>query len=132
MNSLKLENLHVYQKAEDLADAVWEVVSNWDHFAKETVGKQLIRAADSVGANIAEGFGRASAADNQRFIRIARGSLYESRHFLRRADNRNLIHPEQKQRLQSLLSELPPMLNAYLTSLKKQVHTNSQIPTSKS
>jgi four helix bundle protein len=103
--------------AEQLADLVWELVRAWEPFAKRTVGSQLVRAADSVGANIAEGYGRASPADHQRFIRTARGSLYEVRHFLRRADQRKLLNKEQKTPLQALLTELLPALNAYLRSL---------------
>lgn len=103
--------------AEELADLVWDVVVTWEPFAKSSVGHQLVRAADSVGANIAEGYGRASPLDHQRFVRMARGSLYEVRHFLRRADKRRLLMPEQKVPLQRLLKELPPSLNAYLRSL---------------
>ena len=73
------ENLKVYQMAEQLADCVWDIVGHWDNFARDTVGKQLVRAADSIGANIAEGNGRWSYRDNQRFVRIARGSLYETK-----------------------------------------------------
>jgi four helix bundle protein len=54
------ENLRVYQLAEEIADAIWPIVRNWDQFAKDTVGKQLVRSIDSVGANIAEGAGRGS------------------------------------------------------------------------
>lgn len=119
MPSLKLEELRVYQLAETLADEVWKAVVEWDHFAKDTVGKQLVRAADSVGANIAEGYGRASYADNRRFVVIARGSLYEVRHFLRQAEKRSLITPPQRELLQPLMAELAPTLNAYLRSIGK-------------
>jgi four helix bundle protein len=51
------ENLQVYKLGEKLADAVWTVVTGWEHFAKTTVGRQMGRAADSVGTNIAEGSG---------------------------------------------------------------------------
>ena len=65
------ENLRVYRLSEEIADRIWDLVMEWDFFAKDTVGKQLIRAADSVGANIAEGDGRGSYADNRRFVRTA-------------------------------------------------------------
>lgn len=118
MAEFALESLRVYAMAEELADRVWPLVADWDYFTKSTLGHQLVRAADSVGANIAEGYGRASPADHLRFIRTARGSLYEVRHFLRRAEFRQLINPDQKAPLQRLLNELLPALNAYLRSLR--------------
>ena len=66
------ERLEVYQLSERLGDAVWDMALGWDSFAKDTLGKQLVRAADSIGANIAEGYGRGSGADNRRFVRTAR------------------------------------------------------------
>ncbi|MEO7414263.1 MAG: four helix bundle protein [Opitutaceae bacterium] len=117
MAKFALDELRVYAMAEELADLVWDVVATWEPFAKTTVGHQLVRAADSVGANIAEGYGRASPADHQRFVRTARGSLYEVRHFLRRSDQRGLLSKEQKAPMQVLLKELLPALNAYLRSL---------------
>jgi four helix bundle protein len=117
MAKFALDELRVYLLAEELADLVWPMVADWGPFAKSTVGHQLVRAADSVGANIAEGYGRASPLDHQRFVRTARGSLYEVRHFLRRSDNRRLLTPEQKKNLQTVLHELLPALNAYLRSL---------------
>jgi four helix bundle protein len=71
------ENLQVYKLAEKLADQVWTVVTGWEQFARTTVGGQIVRAADSVGANIAEGSGRGSFQDNRRFVKMARGSLHE-------------------------------------------------------
>jgi four helix bundle protein len=117
MAQFALDTLRVYALAEEVADAVWEVVGEWDEFAKRTVGAQLVRAADSIGANLSEGYGRATPADNRRFIRIARGSLYETRHFLRRADKRGLIAKPDRARLKPLLKELLPVLNAYLRSV---------------
>jgi four helix bundle protein len=117
MAKFVLDTLRVYALAEEASDVVWEVVASWGTFAKSTVGNQLVRAVDSIGANVAEGYGRASPADNRRFVRIARGSLYETRHFLRRADKRRLLSREQKSQLRPLLAELLPALNAYLRSL---------------
>lgn len=111
------ENLRVYKLSEDLADIIWDVASNWDHFAKDTIGKQIVRAADSVGANIAEGTGRGSYTDNRRFARTARGSLNETQHFLRRAFKRNLLSAEQVEKLKPLVDNLAPQLNSYIKSI---------------
>jgi four helix bundle protein len=75
------------------------------------------KLADSIGANIAEGAGRGSYQDNRRFVRIARGSLYETKHWLRRAYVRELISAEAVGDLRPLLDELAPRLNAYLRSI---------------
>ncbi len=53
MAKTNFENLRVYQLSEDLADEVWKIVVGWDGFAKNTVGSQTVRSADSIGANIA-------------------------------------------------------------------------------
>jgi four helix bundle protein len=111
------ESLKVYKLAEDLADEIWDIVQGWDHFARDTVGKQMVRAADSVGANIAEGSGRGSFQDNRRFVRTARASLYETRHWLRRAYKRKLLTEAQILRMRPLLDNLSPMLNAFLKSI---------------
>jgi four helix bundle protein len=111
------ENLRVYQLSEEIADRIWHLVIEWDRFAKTTVGVQVVRAADSVGANIAEGDGRGSYADNKRFVRTARGSLNETKHFLRRAYRRDLLKRSDVEALKPLVDELGPKLNSYLKSI---------------
>ncbi len=105
--------------SETLADEVWGIVVGWDNLAKDTVGKQIVRSADSIGANIAEGEGRGTHPDNKRFVRIARGSLQETQHWLRRAFKRNLLTKEQIEKLKPLIDQLAPSLNAYLSSIGK-------------
>lgn len=109
MAKTNFESLVVYQLAERLADGVWEIVIGWPILARDTVGKQLVRAADSVGANIAEGSGRGSFPDNRRFNRIAHGSLYETKHWLRRAFKRGLLNDSLISSL-TILDELSPRL----------------------
>ena len=111
------ENLRVYQLAERLGDEVWHICREWDGFARDTLGKQLVRAADSVAANLAEGSGRGTIVDHRRFVRVARGSLYETKHWLRRAFRRDLLNSEQTDRLKGLIDNLTPSLNAYYRSL---------------
>jgi len=93
------------------------MVLEWDRFAKDTVGVQLVKAADSIGANIAEGSGRGSYQDNRRFVRIARGSLRETQHFLRRTFRRKLMNRSQIDRMKRIVDELAPSLSAYLKSI---------------
>jgi four helix bundle protein len=85
MQRTRFEDLRIYSLGEDPEDLAWNIVVNWDYLAKDTIGRDLIRSADVIGANIAEGTGKGSAADNRRFAKIARGSLFEVKHWLRRA-----------------------------------------------
>ena len=62
---MKLEELQIYQLAMDLGDSVWEIVIAWNYFEKDTIGKQLVRSADSVSANLSEGFGRFFYKENK-------------------------------------------------------------------
>ena len=117
MGRTNFENLRVYQLAERLADEIWSVAERWNRFAQDTVGKQIVRSADSIGANIAEGTGRGSFKDNRRFVRTARGSLNETQHWLRRAYLRKLLTPQQVQTIKPIVDELAPTLNAYLKSI---------------
>src|SRR5580765_6469480 len=95
MAKMAFQKLDVYRLSEKLADATWELVEGREPFARDTGGKQIVRAADSIGANIAEGTGRGTAKDNCRFIQVARGSLYETVHFLRGAFRRGLLTQPQ-------------------------------------
>lgn len=121
MEKTNFEGLRVYQLAERLADRIWKIVLKWDYFAKVTIGQQIVDAADGVGSNIAEGSGRGSLQDNRRFVRIARGSLYETKHWLRRAYKRRLLTDQEVSDLRPLVDELLPTLNAYVRSLNKAI-----------
>ena len=113
------EKLQVYNLSEDMSDLLWNTVQRWDNLAKFTVGRQLVNAADSVGANIAEGTGRGSVAENRRFAKIARGSLFEVKHWLRRAYKRTLLTTDEIKELRGLIDELTPKLSAYIKSIGK-------------
>ena len=121
MERTNFEKLQVYKLAEDLSDGIWDIVLKWDYLDKDTVGKQMIRSADSIGANIPEGTGRGTLEDNRRFIRMARGSLYETQHWLRRAYKRGLLTKQQIALLKPIINELSPKLNAYFRSVNRAV-----------
>jgi four helix bundle protein len=117
MKDTSFENLRVYKLAEKLANEVWAVVIRWDVYARSAVGLQLVGAADSVGANLAEGTGRGSHQSTRRFVTTARASLYEVCHWLRRVHKRKLLSQEQVRRIKPLMDDLSPMLNAYRRSI---------------
>lgn len=121
MDRTGFENLRVYVLAEEMGDLVWETVIKWDRLAQDTIGKQLINSADSIGANVAEGTGRGSFADNRRFAKIARGSLFEVKHWLRRAYKRGLLTESEVASFKKLVDELTPKLSAYISSIGKKL-----------
>ena len=124
MERTNFEKLQVYQLSEKIADSIWNIVIAWDSFAKDTGGKQIVRSADSIGANIAEGSGRGSHQDNRRFVRMARGSLYETIHWLRRSYIRKLLSQSEVKKLRLLIEELTPKLNAFLRSVDQRIKSN--------
>ncbi len=118
--ALAFEDLKVLQVSERLCDGVWEEVRRWDVFARETVGNQFVRAVDSVGANIAEAYGRYHFGEKLQFFYYARGSLFESKYWLNRARSRNLYPVEQAKSLEKDLSDLIRSLNNLINSTRSQ------------
>ena len=78
MGKPRFLTLRVYRLAERLADALDKLVAEWDPYHRNTVGEQLVRAADAVGTNIAAGHGRGTPEGNKRYVLAARTSLYET------------------------------------------------------
>lgn len=115
-----LEDLKILQTAENIADSVWERVARWDGFAKDVVGKQLTRAVDSVGANIAESYGRFNYGEKLQFLYYSRGSLFETRYWLKRALTRGLMLEKEVNDYTARLSEVARQLNSFANSLKSQ------------
>ena len=96
---------------------IWKVVDKWDYFQKDTVGKQLIRAVDSVAANLSEGYGRYHYKEAKNFGYYSRGSLFETQTWLTKAYNRNLISSDLFHNCISDLETIGKMLNAYIKSI---------------
>ena len=118
---LRVEDLDVYQMAEDLADIIWNICITWDYFAKDTIGKQLVRSVDSISSNLAEGHGRYHFKDRLNYCYYARGSLEETTNWINKAIRRNLIK-EEKVNLNGIIEVLPKKLNAYISSIKRTLN----------
>lgn len=116
--SATFEDLRVLKSAEEIADAIWKIVVQWDEFAKDVVGKQMARSADSVGANIAESFGRFNFGEKLQFLYYSRGSIFETKYWLNRTRTRGLLNSEEVQGYVDRLTDLARQLNTFASSLK--------------
>jgi four helix bundle protein len=106
--------------ADSFSDEIWFIVSAWDYFTKDTVGKQIVRSADSISANIAEGYGRYHYKENRNFCYFSRGSILETKGWLQKSKKRNLITEEQFNDLFEKFQVIHLKLNAYLKFIGKR------------
>jgi len=116
---MKLDELKVYNFSMKMAEDIWEIVMKWDYLTKDTIGKQLVRAADSIAANLSEGFGRFHYKENINFCYYSRGSLYETKTWLTKAHNRKLISDESFEKFNSEIDNIGVKLNNYIKSIGK-------------
>jgi four helix bundle protein len=114
---MNLEDLKVYNSAMELGEKVWYIVDKWNFFQKDTIGKQFVRAADSIAANLSEGFGRYHFKEAKNFGYYSRGSLYETKTWLTKAFNRKLISETDYNSLSEQLEVIVRMLNSYIKSI---------------
>ena len=104
---LQLNDLTSYVSAFSFGNEVWDLVIKWDYFAKDTIGKQFVNAADSISANIAEGFGRYHKKDKIKFYYYSLGSVKECIDWCNKSKFRNLISEETYVSLNEKLERLP-------------------------
>ena len=114
---MKLDDLEVYTRSMDLGETVWDLVHGWRSFARFIMGRQLVRACDSIAANLSEGYGRYHFRERRQFCYYARGSLYETKTWLTKAHRRRLINDEMFQKLSDDLNTLAIKLNKYIKSI---------------
>jgi four helix bundle protein len=114
------EDLIAYRQAAALADDIRGEISTWPTVDQWTIGVQLIRAADSVGANLAESVGRSSPRGEQRFVLYARGSVAETRHWLERAFARSLLTDDSYRQRAARVGQL---VNGLLRSHRRKART---------
>lgn len=111
---LQLNDVSSYKISFFLSNYVWEVVLKWDHFAKDTVGKQFVRSIDSISANIAEGFGRYTKKDKISFYRYSYGSIKESLDWNEKARVRKLLKNQEYDHILEELNKLPKEINGLI------------------
>jgi four helix bundle protein len=121
-----LEDFKVYNLAMKLGEDVWKIVVEWDYFKKDTIGKQLVRAADSIAANLSEGLGRYHFKETKNFSYYSRGSLFETKTWITKATDRGLIENNKSKELLSNLELMGKMLNSYINTLGSGTSTVSE------
>ncbi len=110
-----IREMDVYRLAEQLADRIWYDFDGWSQKAQRTMGCQMIRAADSISANLSEGYGRYTPADRKQFYRYARGSFEETKTWLRKAIRRGVVKvAKEVEAYKKIIDELGPKLNAFI------------------
>jgi four helix bundle protein len=116
---MKLEEFKVYQLSMEIADKIWSIVIEWDYFTKDTIGKQLVRAVDSVAANLSEGYGRYHYREAINFSYYSRGSLFETKTWLEKAKSRNLLKIPDYELFIQQVDDIGIRLNNYIKSIGK-------------
>jgi len=111
---LKLNDITAYKIAFELSNHIWDIVVKWNYFAQDTVEKQFVKAADSISANIAEGFGRYGKKDKIKFYRYSMGSLKETLDWNEKSKYRELINKDEYMHILTSLQQLPKELNALM------------------
>jgi four helix bundle protein len=118
------DDLEIYQLSLDLADRIYDLTADFPAEEKFNVISQLRRASTSIGANIAEGFGRFHYKENIQFCRQARGSLSETKHFMIFSKKRKYIPEEIYEQFTANYKKLQIKINNYINSIGKK-HTDN-------
>ncbi|MDD3887816.1 MAG: four helix bundle protein [Patescibacteria group bacterium] len=111
---LKLGDLPVYRMSLELSNYSWIIYESLGWQDKKVFGDQYIRSIDSIGANIAEGYGRYHYKDRIKFYYNARGSLIEAKHWSLLLKNRKKISNKVFNDLLQRLNNIHKSLNTYI------------------
>ena len=115
------QDLIVWQRGMDLTEAIYRLTETMPQTERYGLISQMQRAAVSIPANIAEGWGRQSTGDYIRFLKIAQGSAAELETELLLSIRLGLLTQEAAEQATSLLQELRKMLRSMVGSLQRKV-----------
>jgi four helix bundle protein len=118
---LGLNDISSYSLSNDISNRIWVIVINWPIFARKTVCEQIVKAVDSISANIAEGFGRYFKRDKVKFYYYARASVIETLTWLEKSFKRRLISKEEYFSLRKGLEILPRDINSLINFTYKNL-----------
>jgi four helix bundle protein len=120
------KDLEVWQVAMDLAQACYKVTATFPREEIYAMTAQVRRAAASIAANIAEGYGRETTGSFVQFLRIARGSLKELETHLSLAERVQLSKANELAPLFSQCERVSKMLRNLIRSLERGRNTEPQ------
>jgi four helix bundle protein len=131
---MKLEDLKLYQECLNFEQEIWNIVNQWEGFNRETVGVPMIKAADAISGNIAQGYGRYNFKDKKHYCYISRGYLLKTKGWIIKSKDRELIGGEKSDELIEFIEKIHRMLNAYIRSIgrtkeeltSKSTYTNTR------
>ncbi len=112
-----VNDLEIYREAMEIGEEIWSLVHDWDYFPKDTIGKQVVRSADSIAANLSEGYGRYHFKENQKFCYYSRGSAEETPTWIEKAARRDLVERESARLLYARIETYKKRLNAYIRTI---------------
>lgn len=110
----------MYVSANELADIIWDLYDTWPKKVQQTAGLQIIRSADSISTNLAEGHGRFHFRERTRFYYIARGSFEETKDLARKLIRRKVLNPQEIAAITTLVNEIGPLLNAFIRRTRQE------------
>ena len=113
-------DLEAWRLARRLRVEVYRICVGFPKNETFGLGSQIRRAAISVTANIAEGFGRYSYQENIQFCRQSRGSVYELRDHFTTALDAGYITKEQYAVLDRQAISVIKLINGYIRSTKER------------
>ena len=117
----EFDELAVWQKSHSLLLSLYDDVNTFPEGERFVLRSQLLRAAGSISANIAEGFGRFSYQENIRFLQIARGSLAETRNHLLVARDLGYLPDSRYNQLAKEIKTIGILINGTIKSTKQQL-----------
>ena len=115
-----LENLEVYRLADEIGDLAWKVYNQLDKNFQYHIGNQFLDAADSISANIAEGYGRYHYRDVINFNNYARGSAYETMNWTKKLTKRKLAEEAELNQILEMLDVEIRKINGYNKYLRNK------------
>ena len=120
---MEITDLEVYTLSREISQIVWRIYKRFDWQTKKIIGDQWVTSVDSIGANIAEGFGRFHYLDKNKFNYNSRGSLFESIHWTYVLFEREFINKDEQDTLTGKLKNLTLKLNQYIKVTKNQINS---------